>query len=271
VNGDGRADIIAGAGPGGGPHVKVFNAVQGNLLHSFDAFDPSFKGGVRVAAGDVNGDGRADVIAGAGPGGGPHVKVFNGVQGNLLHSFFAFDPTFQGGVNVAAGDVNGDGRADVVAGAGPGGGPHVRAFSGVDGSPLAAFDAFLPEVDDEVLVAVAAGFLPAVQRFTLSRPVFRVASFGTPRVARAAAVGRGTVFRFVLNGPGKVRIAIAQRKGKRLKLRGTLVRRGKRGLNRVRFSGRIGRKALAPGRYVATIRTSRKLPPKRVRFRIVPG
>jgi hypothetical protein len=270
VNGDGRADIITGAGPGGGPHVKVFNAVQGNLLQSFFAFAAGFNGGVRVAAGDVNGDGRADVVAGAGPGGGPHVKVFSGVQGNLLHSFFAFDPGFQGGVNVAAGDVNGDGQADVIAGAGPGGGPHVRAFSGAGGSPLAAFDAFLPAVDDEVLVAVAPGFLPAVQRFTLSRLVFRVASFRTPRVA-AAAVGRGTVFRFVLNGPGKVRIAIAQRKGKRVKLRGTLVRRGKRGLNRVRFSGRIGRKALAPGRYVATITTSGKLPPKRVRFRIVAG
>jgi hypothetical protein len=221
----------------------------------------------------VNGDGRADVVTGAGAGGGPHVKVFNGVQGNLLHSFFAFDPAFQGGVTVAAGDVNGDGRADVVTGAGPGGGPHVKAFSGVDGSPFAAFDAFLPEVDDEVLVAVAGGFLPAVQRFTLTRSVFRVASFRTPRVAAsaAAAVPRGTVFQYVLNGPGKVTIAIAQQRGKRYVRRGVLTRRGKRGLNRLRFSGRIGRKALPAGRYRATISTSRKLPPRVVRFRIVSG
>jgi PKD repeat protein len=273
VNGDGSADIIAGAGPGGGPHVKVFSGKNTKVLQAFDAFSSDFTGGVRVAAGDVNGDGRADVVAGAGAGGGPHVKVFNGVQGNLLHSFFAFDPAFQGGVSVAAGDVNGDGRADVVAGAGPGGGPHVKAFSGVDGSPFAAFDAFLPEVDDEVLVAVAAGFLPAVQRFTLTRSVFRVASFRTPRVAAsaAAAVARGTVFQYVLNGPGKVTIAIAQQKGKRYVRRGVLTRRGKRGVNRVRFSGRIGRKPLPAGRYRATISTSRKLPPRVVRFRIVSG
>ncbi len=132
VNGDGTVDIIAGAGPGGGPQVRVFSGTDLSELANFYAFDPSFSGGVRVASGDVNGDGRSDIIVGADAGGGPHVRVFSGVDLSELASFYAFDPAFTGGVSVAAGDVDGDGLADIVIGAGAGGGPHVRVFSGAD-------------------------------------------------------------------------------------------------------------------------------------------
>src|SRR5439155_17448706 len=128
---------ITGAGAGGGPHVKVFDGATGQQIASFMAFDPSFHGGVRVAAGDFNGDGRADVVAAAGPGGGPHVLVYdvqaaitNAAAGlGVLRSFMAYDPNFRGGVWVAAGDVHGDGRADLITGAG-GAGAHVRLFDG---------------------------------------------------------------------------------------------------------------------------------------------
>ena len=130
VNGDGTVDVIGGAGPGGGPQVRVLSGTDLSELANFYAFDSSFSGGVRVAAGDMNGDGRSDIIMGAGAGGGPHVRVFSGVDLSELASFYAFDPAFTGGVSVASGDVDGDGRADVVIGAGAGGGPHVRVFSG---------------------------------------------------------------------------------------------------------------------------------------------
>jgi large repetitive protein len=142
VNGDGVVDIITGAGPTGGPHVKVFSGADLSLLASFFAYDPFFTGGVYVAAGDVNGDGRADIITGAGAGDGPLVNVFSGADLSVLASFNAYTPAHQGGVFVAAGDVNGDGRADIITGAGPGGGPHVRVFSGVDLSDLASFFAY---------------------------------------------------------------------------------------------------------------------------------
>src|SRR5204863_7714922 len=103
---------------------------------------PNFTGGVRVATGDVNGDGYDDLITAAGAGGGPHVKVFDGKTGALLREFMAYDAAFTGGVYVAAGDVNGDGKADIVTGVGVGGGPHVKAFSGADGSVLASFMAY---------------------------------------------------------------------------------------------------------------------------------
>lgn len=128
INGDGRDEIITGAGGGGAPVVRVVDGTSNTILLSFLAYDPSFRGGVRVATGDVNGDGRVEIITGAGPGGGPHVKVFNPVNWSLMNSFLAYDLNFTGGVFVAAGDVNGDGFADVITGAGAGGGPHVKVF-----------------------------------------------------------------------------------------------------------------------------------------------
>lgn len=137
VDGDQTPDLITGAGPGGGPHVKVINGSDGvTELFSFFAYDAVFSGGVYVAAGDVNDDGMADIIVGADAGGGPHVRVFSGENGDELFSFFAYDARFPGGVRVAAGDISGDGRSDLITGAGPSGGPHVRVFDGETGDQL---------------------------------------------------------------------------------------------------------------------------------------
>ena len=155
INGDGTPDIITGSGAGGGPHVKVFDGITGAVTKSFFAYGSTFTGGVRVATGDVNGDGRVDIITGSGSGGGPHVKVFNGKNLALMQSFFAFDAQFQGGVYVAAGDVNGDGKADIIVGAGQGGGPQVKVFSGLDQSLLFSFFAYAPTFTGGVTVAAA--------------------------------------------------------------------------------------------------------------------
>ncbi len=141
LDGDGKAEIITGAGPGGGPHVRVWNSESAVERFGFFAYSTAFLGGVNVAAADLTGDGKAEIITGPGIGGGPHVRVFS-PTGAALQSFFAYGPGFLGGVRVAAEDVDGDGRADIVTGAGPSGGPHVRAFRGIDGVPLRSFFAF---------------------------------------------------------------------------------------------------------------------------------
>jgi RHS repeat-associated protein len=152
VSGDGIPDLVAAAGPGGGPRVRVFDGKTGDQiagpLGSFYAYAKGFKGGLHVAAGDVNGDGRADVITAADKGGGPHVKVFSGSDGTVLASFYAFDPAFTGGATVAAADFTGDRRVEVAVGAGPGGPPRVKVFDpmtgGVIAGPLGEFLAFEP-------------------------------------------------------------------------------------------------------------------------------
>ena len=145
LNNDGVKDIVAAAGPGGGPHVKVFDGLSSNEIASFYAYDSRFTGGVNVAVGDLNGDGKLELITGAGAGGGPHVKAFalNFSGGTAtpqeVASFMAYDASFSGGVSVAAGDVNGDGAFDIITGAGAGGGPHVKVFG--FGAPAPALGA----------------------------------------------------------------------------------------------------------------------------------
>jgi hypothetical protein len=153
VNGDGIEDIIVGAGPGAGPHVRIFNGKDLSQMANYYAYDSAFKGGIVVASGDVDGDGDDDVITGAGAGGGPHVKVFEGDSSDVLESFFAFDPGFHGGITVGSVDIDGDNKDDVIVGAGPGAGPHVKVFRGTDKTLLRSFYAFDEDFRGGVFVA----------------------------------------------------------------------------------------------------------------------
>lgn len=162
VNGDGFADLIVGAPASlnGAGHLYVFYAievaqnsalvVQGNAIDTstqLSGDDDRLLGlGTSVAAGDVNGDGVADVIAGAPgtpgtPTGEPgRVYVFHALpasdddpaQGLIPATVFGANATIVGGnsgdsfgQSVAMGDVNGDGFSDVVVGA-----PHGPAARG---------------------------------------------------------------------------------------------------------------------------------------------
>jgi hypothetical protein len=155
VDGDGFADILTGAGATGGPHVKAFSGATGAEIRSFFAYQPGYTGGVRVGAVDVNADGLDEVMTAAGAGGAPHVKLFNGQTAAEQLSFFAYGTQFTGGVFIAGGDVNGDGVGDILTGAGPGGGPHVKAFDGKTGAEVASFFAFNSGFDGGVRVGVA--------------------------------------------------------------------------------------------------------------------
>jgi hypothetical protein len=153
----GQRVVAVGPDVGRGPEVRVYDAGTNRFLAALAAYEPEFRGGVRVAVADVDGDGVADVVTAPGPGGGPAAKVFSGRDGQLLRSWFAYEPEFRGGAYPAAGDVNADGFADVAVGAGTGGGPRVRIFSGADGSVLADFFAYEETFRGGVRVAVGGG------------------------------------------------------------------------------------------------------------------
>jgi DNA-binding beta-propeller fold protein YncE len=183
VDGNGTKEIITSPGPGGRPHIRIFN-YDGTLYHpGFFALDGLFQGGAFVAAGDVNRDGKDEIVVTAGPGGGaqvtvhnsigtilanffaydqntfrkgikpitldfdndgrfeiltgpvtgpPHIQMFS-IQPNLIErlnpGFYAFDPSYQGGVSLAGGDIDGDGKDEIIVGVGAGADPIVRVFN----------------------------------------------------------------------------------------------------------------------------------------------
>ena len=105
-----------------------------------------------IAAGDLDGDGKAEVIAGGGPGGGPRVTAFSAADligsggGTLTQvaNFFGGDPDNRGGIRLGVKDLDGDNRADLVVGSGTGAGSRVTSYLGKNigpaGTPAAQFD-----------------------------------------------------------------------------------------------------------------------------------
>jgi hypothetical protein len=150
--------IVVGADSGSAPRVIAYDPIfYPQKVFDGLAFDPAFLGGVRVASGDVNGDGSPDIIVGAGPGAQPHIVVIDTLTNNVLFSFLAFDPQFVSGLNVGAGDINGDGVDEVLVSPGFGAGPHVKVFQLGPGlrAPfqLASFFAFDPRFQGGITIA----------------------------------------------------------------------------------------------------------------------
>jgi hypothetical protein len=148
ITGDGVADLVFGSA-GGPPRVVVFNGATGGQVMGLGF--GGFTGGLRVAAGDLDGDGFAEVIVGAAST-TSLIAVFDGRTATMRATFVGFPPDFGGGVRLGTVDANRDGRAELLAGVGPGAGPHVKRFDGSSLALLDGFDAFAPTFTGGVFV-----------------------------------------------------------------------------------------------------------------------
>jgi hypothetical protein len=156
VNGDGKAEIVVGAGPGSEPTVKVFDA-QGRQLASFLAYEPGFTGGVSVAAGRVLGEKRAQIVTGTGRASVSReneVRVFDERGGEVYPAFHPY-PDFGGGLTVAVGDADEDGRPDVITGADANSDVRVFSLTARAARQVVDFRAFDPPSTGSLSLAAA--------------------------------------------------------------------------------------------------------------------
>jgi hypothetical protein len=179
VNGDGKGDIAVGVpeeivgGKTNQGRAYVFSGADGSLLLTLDTPNPQAwaRFGFAVAVGEVNGDGKPDIVVGAdGETVGDNdwqgqAYVFSGADGSLLRTLSSPNPQSwaEFGVVVAVGDVNGDGKTDVAVGAvGEDVGEVADAgrayvFSGADGSLLLTLDTPNPQHSASFGASLAAG------------------------------------------------------------------------------------------------------------------
>jgi hypothetical protein len=130
VDANGVADIILAADAGATPHVVVISGGTWEVMASFYAFDKSFKGGLRLATADADGDGVLDIITSTASGPISHVVAFGNLGQSVISSFYAFPEAVKNGVEIAAADLNNDNIAELILGTSGGTSQQVGVYRG---------------------------------------------------------------------------------------------------------------------------------------------
>lgn len=156
--------LAFGAPRGSKPIIAV---LRGGQSSSWLAYAEGFTGGVDVAIGQLDASAGLEIITVPGAGGGPHVRMFNEI-GALVGQFFAFDASVTTGLQVATGDIDGDGVDEITVASG-GVQPRARFFTGagtlireitlqgVTGDPRIAMGDMNGDGKDELIVSSSMG------------------------------------------------------------------------------------------------------------------
>lgn len=214
-DGNGTNELIIGAGEGGGPRVLVLSNstfVSGGsaifVQADFFAYEDSFRNGVRVAAGDLTGQGRDFIVTAPGFGGGPLIKTFDGNQvltdrvAVPVLAFYAGDGNSRNGAFVGTGDLSGNGKSSIIVGSGGGVG-SVSVFDGLTGGVLRQYSVPVEEIP------TGGGALTGPNSFELQTPLngLLLAPSRAPNSLIQAGPSAGVIFPQV--GQGGVTVSAA--------------------------------------------------------------
>lgn len=186
----GGANMVAGDFDADGLDEIAITQTQPMFSPKIQVFDQKFKlikeispdfrfyGYLNLAAGNIDNDKAAELIVAPAANGGPHIKVFS-LSGALKAQYLAYDPRFNKGLNLAAGDTDGDGTDELVVS--PNTSPEIRIFK--KGKIIASFWAFDKKQKmslnlavsnlnvgrgqkNEIIAAPKAGFSPFVRVYS---------------------------------------------------------------------------------------------------------
>ena len=114
LGGDGQKEIVVGFGDNIYPEIKLFRG-DGSLINSFHPYPSGFVGGLSVVTADFNKDNKDEIVVAPKAGGGPQVRIFNGYgEPQFVIFFWAFDPSYRLGLDLAVADMNNDGELEIL-------------------------------------------------------------------------------------------------------------------------------------------------------------
>lgn len=124
---DGSSEIVATPGSGRRGEVRIFRQ-DGSRISSFLPYGTAYRDGVNVTVADVNGDGTMEIIV-AKQKGSANVRIFGYRSGRFTQVYREFNAQVTGGVSLAAGDLNGDGKDEIITGPWSSGTSTLRIFN----------------------------------------------------------------------------------------------------------------------------------------------
>ena len=149
---------------------KIFDLTNIKAGRDFSPYGTSYNKGINGAIGDVNGDGRDEIVTITGAATSGHLRVFD-LNGNPLSwNVFPFEKAYTGGGKIAVGDTDADGQKEIIVVPAGARLPEVFIFKYGKNAPVKKYQVFQPgfrgglsvtsgDIDydgkDEVIVATA--------------------------------------------------------------------------------------------------------------------